>query len=63
MCEAVSLAFHDAYTYSHNHASTIQLQHDNDFCEKVAELFVPLDPYLEMELGQDFAEDAYRQQQ
>ena len=45
------------------HASTIQLPHDNNFCEKVAELFVPLDPYLEMELGQDFAEEAYKQQQ
>ena len=63
MCKAVALAFHDAYTYSYNSDSTLQLPHDNNFCEQVAELFVPLDLYLQMGLGQDSAEEAYRQQQ
>jgi hypothetical protein len=59
MCEAIAWTFHDAYTYENKTDSTIRQQADEAFGLQANDLFVPSDPYIDIEIGQDFAEQHY----
>lgn len=55
MCKAIALAFRHSYKTKHDADDTLRLPDDKKCADQTNDLCVPLDPYLEMSIGQDYA--------